>query len=182
MDLGLLLSKHHVALAQFGKAPLKGRDPREGLFALSYPVCHSMPPLIEVRPQLSRRCSAWTYWHMSGFAAMMERMTRTRSPLRPEFGEISREVAWRMRVIRVARGLTREEVEARCPELSKGHLSKIESGKRGRWLSVDIVARVARVLNVDVGYLITGEQPKRGWRPPPGLQEAEEACRANPRL
>lgn len=100
---------------------------------------------------------------------------------RHSYTQLSRQIAARVRALRslkTSRGpdgkpepLGVNEL-GRMAGLAKGVVSRIESGGRGRWLSVDVVLKLAVALEVDVGFLITGMTPRRDWKPPLGFEEA----------
>lgn len=111
----------------------------------------------------------------------MSTMSKQSAWTRPAVGDVSRETVWRIRVVRVLRGMTREQLDE-AAGVSKGQTSSIESGRRGRWLTVDLAVAYAIALRVDVGWLLTGKPPRPAWKAPPGYRQAEEMCRADPRL
>ena len=69
---------------------------------------------------------------------------------------LSRMIAARIRIVREARGMTQDDLEDRSG-LSHGVLSRVESGARGRQLSIDLVVAVAKGLRCDLLFLITGQ-------------------------
>lgn len=91
--------------------------------------------------------------------------------------ELSREIAQRIELVRRIRELPQHVLEDLAGQ-SRGQISRIESGKRGRWLSVDTVVAIAVALEVDVGWLITGVVPDGKWRPPLGAVQATPKSRS----
>jgi transcriptional regulator with XRE-family HTH domain len=65
-------------------------------------------------------------------------------------------VAAQIRLCREVRGWSQEELEV-AAGLGRGYVSRIESGSRGRQLSVDTVVEIARALKIDLAWLITGQ-------------------------
>lgn len=74
---------------------------------------------------------------------------RARSPL-------SLEIAQRVARIRKELGIPQHVLEQKA-DLARGLLSQIESGQRGRMLTIDTVVRLAEALDVDLAHLITGK-------------------------
>gem|GEM_PF-1690733 len=76
------------------------------------------------------------------------------------------ELGRRIRNLRSMRGLGLNEL-ARAADVSPGYLSQIESGRRGN-PSVEVLARLARALDVTVQYLA---EPAATYDPPPVLRD-----------
>lgn len=81
---------------------------------------------------------------------------------------LGRAIAKRVRETRLARGFTQQYVEQQGG-LATGAMSRIEGGERAMLISVHTIVIVARILNADVGWLITGIVPDGNWRPPMGV-------------
>lgn len=69
--------------------------------------------------------------------------------------DLSRSIIERARAVRDLRGLGQSEVEENAG-LSRGALSRIESGSRGRSLSIETIVALAGGLKVGLMWLITG--------------------------
>ncbi len=91
-----------------------------------------------------------------------------------------------MKFVRLSKGWSKQKLE-RTADLSKGQVSKIESGDRGKNPAHDTVEKLADALTVSVSYLTTGIEVPDGARvvgrvppqPPleaiPGYADAELA-------
>lgn len=97
-------------------------------------------------------------------------MTKNALPTKESSTRLSRAIARRVCAVRQLREMTAEQLDE-VAGLGRGLTCRIESGKRGRWLSVDVAVRYARALDVDVGWLITGVVPDGKWVPPLGAKE-----------
>jgi transcriptional regulator with XRE-family HTH domain len=85
-------------------------------------------------------------------------MAPARNPVRVDsrvISTLSRDVALRVSNLRQVHGLSQNELERRAG-LAIGMVSRIESGERGRLMTIDVALRLAMALFCDVGYLITG--------------------------
>jgi len=71
---------------------------------------------------------------------------------------VSRMIAARVRLLRVVRGMTQPELDEAMGS-AYGTVSRIESGARGRQLSIDMVVALAKGLRCDLSWLITGQGP-----------------------
>ena len=82
-------------------------------------------------------------------------------------------IAKRVRLVRKARGLKKSELD-HMAGLSNGVVSSLEGGRRASAPSAQLVLQLARALDVDVGWLITGIVPDGRWRPPMGVSRPRE--------
>lgn len=80
---------------------------------------------------------------------------------------LRREIGRRIFLARVARELTRMELEHRADQAA-GTVSRFEAGERAP-NSLGAVL-IATALDVDVGWLLTGKVPDGKWRPPLGTE------------
>jgi len=71
---------------------------------------------------------------------------------------LSRMIAAQVRLIRAMRGMTQPELDEAMGS-AYGTVSRIESGARGRQLSIETVVALAKGLRCDLMWLITGEGP-----------------------
>ena len=71
-------------------------------------------------------------------------------------GKVSRMVAASIRLLREAHGMSQPDLEDKAG-LSYGTISRIESGSRGRAISVDLAVTIAKVFHVDLNWLLTGQ-------------------------
>lgn len=71
------------------------------------------------------------------------------------FGSTSRMVAATIRLLRAAHGMSQPELEEKAG-LAYGMISRIESGSRGRYLSVDVAVAIAKVFHLDLNWFLTG--------------------------
>ncbi len=93
--------------------------------------------------------------------------------------DFDRAITERIRLVRLALNLTREELDIRAG-VSMGTTSRIESGARGRQISAKLVAKYASATGQDPGWMLTGQPPNSTWRPL-DLAAAKRKLRANPK-
>lgn len=73
----------------------------------------------------------------------------------------------RIRNTRLSRRMSQPQVET-LSGIGKGALSRIESGERTEFLTVVILYSIAKTIEADIGWLVTGIVPDGRWRPPLG--------------
>lgn len=71
-------------------------------------------------------------------------------------GRISRMIAAKIRMVRELRGMTQPVLDD-AARVSYGTTSRIESGARGRQISIDLVVAFAAGLKCDLLWLVTGQ-------------------------
>lgn len=83
--------------------------------------------------------------------------------------DIQKLVAWNIRRIRVAKGLSQEALAVDA-EIDRTYVSKLERAKENP--SVDVLARIAVACGVEITELFT--RPRAGERPPAILKKGRK--------
>jgi transcriptional regulator with XRE-family HTH domain len=89
-------------------------------------------------------------------------------PARGDPSPLVKGIAKRLIAMREARGFSRQYLEEQA-DISSGAISRIEQAKKPE-LSVAVLLSACRVLECDVGWMITGIVPDGKWKPPPGVR------------